>query len=139
MIRDATESDLPELLKWGADFAASIDLPGGYVPEDAEGMFRQLIEIGILLIAPGCGAVGALVHPSPYNKSHLTGQELFWWVDPASRGAGTGKGLFEALQASVRASGAGSFTMSTLGNHAIGQLYEAHGYRHTDRNYTKIF
>lgn len=138
MIREATEADLPQLLEWGANFAESIDLPGGYDPESAEAMFRQLIEIGILLIGEG-GAVGALLHPAPYNKAHITGQELFWWVEPEHRGNGTGKALFEALQAAVSEAGAGSFTMSTLGNHAIGQVYEAHGYRHTDRNYTKVF
>lgn len=138
MIREATEADLPQLLEWGAHFAESIDLPGGFDPESGEAMFRQLIEIGILLIGEG-GAVGALLHPAPYNKAHITGQELFWWVEPEHRGNGTGKALFDALQAMVEEAGAGSFTMSTLGNHAIGQLYEAHGYRHTDRNYTKVF
>lgn len=140
MTREATEADLPDLLRWGADFAASIDLPGGFDPDSAEAFFRLLMgtENGILLIAEG-GAVGALLHPAPYNRAHLTGQELFWWVDPAFRGAGTGKALFDALQAAVANLGANSFSMSTLGDHAIGQFYASRGYRQTDKTYTITF
>lgn len=138
MIREATEADLPQLLEWGANFAESIDLPGGYDRQSAEVMFRQLMDAGILLIGDG-GAVGAFVHPSPYNSAHLTGQEMFWWVEPEHRGNGMGRDLFDALQAMVEEAGVKSFTMSTLGDHGIGRFYEAHGYRQTDQNYTKLF
>lgn len=138
MIRTATPDDLPKLLEWGRHFAESVDLPGGYDPESAEGLFRQLMDAGILLIGEG-GAVGAFVHPSPYNAAHVTGQELFWWVEPEHRGNGTGKALFDALQVAVAEAGAGSFTMSTLGDHGIGRFYESRGYRQTDQNYTKTF
>lgn len=138
MIREAVEADIPQLLDWGDDFARSVNLPGGYDRASAEATFRLLMDQGILLICEG-GAVGAMLHPSLYNSSHQTGQEMFWWVDPAHRGSGTGRELFDALQAMVEEAGADSFTMSTLGDHGIGKFYESRGYRQSDQNYLITF
>lgn len=143
MIREATEADIPQLLSMGAKFAVEARLHelSGYDPASVEALFRHLITdpMGILLMAEG-GAAGGLVHPALFRRSHLTGMELFWWMNPESRGAG--KALFLALEQAARDRGAHSWTMATitgLGDDRLGQLYERHGYRATDRNYLKVF
>lgn len=142
MIREATEADIPNLLRWGEAFADACDLPGGLALDDAELFFRQMIDSpnAVLLVGEG-GAIGGLLHPSPYNAAHITGQELFWWVEPDKRGGRLGIMLLEALERAVVAQGAHSWTMASVGldNGSVGRILERRGYRVTDRNYTKIF
>lgn len=140
MIRPAVIEDIPKLLTWGRDFAEACKLPGGFDPASAETFFRHLITDpgGILLVAPG-GAIGGMVHPSPYNHAHLTGQELFWWVDPEHRGARVGISLLNALMEAVEAFGAHSWTVSSVGldGGSVGRILDRKGFVLTDRNYTK--
>lgn len=142
MIREATGDDIFQLVAWGEDFAEACSLPGGIDRVDTAEFFAGMIESpnAVLLIDEG-GAIGGMVHPSPYNKAHITGQELFWWVDPAKRGGRLGLMLLEALEDAVRAKGAHSWTMASVGldNGSVGRILERRGYRQTDRNYTKIF
>ena len=142
-MRDATLSDIPDLLAMGERFAAAIGLNDtvGYDPASVERLFRTLIESddGILIMADG-GAAGGLVHPSLFNNEHRTGQELFWWVDPDKRGQGVK--LMAALEDAARAKGAASWMMSTmdaLDHEGAARVYERRGYRATDRNYLKVF
>lgn len=142
-IRDATEADIPVLLGMGERFAAHIGLADtiGYDPETMASLFSTLINApnGILLIMDG-GAAGGMVHPALFNASHVTGQELFWWVDSDKRGGGLR--LFTALEAAARALGADSWmvsTMEALNFDGATRLYERRGYLASDRNFLKVF
>lgn len=142
-IRPATTDDLPELLRMGRSFAGALKLADtiGYDDETMERLFLHLINDanGILLVTDG-GAAGGLVHPSLFNRHHMTGQELFWWVDPECRGAGLR--LLAALEDAARERGAQSFMMGTheaLNFAAATKLYGRRGYRASDRNFIKLF
>lgn len=107
-----------------------------------ERTFLQLIDHGVILVVEGedglVGATGALLHPHYFNANHLTGQELFWWIDPEHRGAG-GK-LFDALEAWVREQGASSFTMialEALEAERVGKIYRRRGYRPVERSFVR--
>lgn len=143
IIRAATHADLPALLAMGDRFAAALSLAEtiGYDHATMDRLFRRLIDDpnGILLVTGG-GAAGGLVHPSIFNEHHITGQELFWWVDPSHRGAGLR--LLTALEDAARERGAQSFMMGTheaLNFEAATKLYGRRGYRASDRNFIKIF
>jgi GNAT superfamily N-acetyltransferase len=111
-----------------------------------ERTFQQLIEgeaSVILVFDKGdglAGATGAMLHPHYWNNAHITGQELFWWVDPEHRGIG--RALFDVLESWVQVSGAHSFTMIALehidGGKA-GAIYRRRGYRPVEHSYTKGF
>lgn len=144
MIREATEADLPELLRMGARFAEAIGMTEtvGFDESSVSNLLRQLIESpqGICLVGDGCGA-GGLVHPSMFNATHLTGQELFWWVEPEKRGR-VGIELFRALEKAAQERGAQSWmvsTMEALDFTGAARFYERSGYRASDRNYIKRF
>lgn len=142
-IRPATPDDLPSLLRMGRAFADALQLGDtiGYDETTMALLFQRLIDEsnGILLVMDG-GAAGGLVHPSLFNEHHITGQELFWWVDPERRGAGLR--LLTALEDAARERGAQSFMMGTheaLNFDAATKVYGRRGYRASDRNFIKIF
>lgn len=146
MIREARESDIPALLEMGERFAEAADLHGktGYDAESTRRLFQQLIEAegGILLVLDvdgAQGAAGGLVHPCIFNNAHLTGQELFWWVNPEWRG--NGLALFHALEEAARAKGAQSWMMASVGleDDRLAKIYARAGYSPSDRNYIKKF
>jgi GNAT superfamily N-acetyltransferase len=79
-----------------------------------------------------------LLHPHYFNASHITGQELFWWIDPDHRGRGSE--LLNALEAWVKDQGAHSFVMITLEAlepERVGLIYRRRGYRPVEHSYLK--
>jgi GNAT superfamily N-acetyltransferase len=146
MIREATHADIPAMMECARRFAATIKLEEtvGFDETSVAGLLTQLIESpgGICLIAEdGSGGAGGLVHPSMFNSAHLTGSELFWWVDPDKRGR-VGLKLFWALEDAARERGAQSWmvsTMEALDHDGASKFYERRGYRPSDRNYIKRF
>jgi GNAT superfamily N-acetyltransferase len=144
MIRKATAEDLPELLRMGKAFHAVTGVAEA-IPLDEptlERTFAQLIESGVILVIEEggglVGATGALLHPHYFNASHITGQELFWWIDPDHRGRGSE--LLNALEAWVKDQGAHSFVMITLEAlepERVGLIYRRRGYRPVEHSYLK--
>ena len=107
-----------------------------------ERTFLQLMHSGCLLVVDGdeglIGATGALLHPHYFNSAHITGQELFWWIDPDHRGSGAL--LFNALEDWVRSKGANSFSMialEALEPDKVGLIYRRRGYRPVERSYLR--
>jgi len=106
---------------------------------------RHLVDdpLGILLIATRkgviCGMAGGLVHPAYFNVHHLTGQELFWWVEPDERG-GVGQMLLDCLELAAMERGAKSWAMIALDRvrpDAVGAVYRRRGYRASEHSYIK--
>lgn len=149
MIRPANEMDIPALLRMGHYFfdeAMWGDITE-YDPGSMERTLHHLIDSasGILLVAEVGGVVvgmaGALLYPHYFNTDSLTGQELFWWVDPVHR-KGVGAALLDALENAAKAAGAVSFTMvsvSYLRSDALDRVYRRRGYRPAERTYIKRF
>ena len=150
MIRDATEDDIPDLLVMGQKF---FDLAGW--PEIAEwddasvtATLNHLIGSadGVLLaIDHGkdglVGMAGALLYPFYFNSAHRTGQELFWWVEPAARGREALE-LFDALEGRARQQGAMSFKMGTvegLRSATLERYYRRRGYRASENTFIRSF
>lgn len=142
MIRNANHEDMPGLLRMAASFGAVAGLPAPLCAASMEQTFTGLMEapLGVLLVNDDVtAAAGAVVTPAYYNLGHMTGQELFWWVDENARG-GVGLRLFKALEDEVRRLGAESFVMVALENIKPGQtstFYLRNGYRPLERNYIR--
>lgn len=148
VIREASYHDLDELLRIGRTFIAQNGV-ADIIPLDERSLEISLIGMidnpsaTILVIDGGdglWGTTGALLHPHYWNASHITGQELWWWVDPEHRGHGTQ--LFDALEEWVRKMGAHSFTMMGLEAQrpeVVAKLYERRGYRPAERSFVKAF
>lgn len=117
------------------------------IPLDRDSLTRTFVQLiendsAVLLVIEGgaglTGATGALLHPHYFNSAHLTGQELFWWIDPEHRGAGAS--LLKALEEWVESRGAHSFSMIALEAQEpdkVGLIYRRRGYRPVERSYLK--
>jgi hypothetical protein len=148
-LREATYLDLDELLRMGRAFHAVTGV-ADIVPLDEASLERTFIQLidnpyGCLIVCDAgmnlCGAVGALVHPHYMNSKHMTGQELFWWVEPDYRNR-TGPLLFDALETWVSQIGASTFSMITLEAlepERVAAMYKRRGYRPAERSYIKAF
>lgn len=138
-IREAIERDIPALLEMGRRFFAV----SGYEPltcYDSRSMEKTLRSLlsdgnGILLVAETGGGIagmaGGMIYPFYFADSHMTGQELFWWVDPEYRGGGPGPKLLEHMERTAREKGAQSFVMGALAARRpdrTGALYRRRGY-----------
>lgn len=100
-------------------------------------------ESGIVLVCEANGRIvgmgGGLVHPAYFNRNHITGQELFMWVEPAFR-RGIGGDLLDALEDQAALRGARSWAVASVAKlrpEAVGRLYERRGYRPSERTYIK--
>lgn len=85
------------------------------------------------------GMAGGLVSPLYFNHDHLTGQELFWWIDPKERGS-IGVRLLETLENEARARGCQSWAMIALDKvdpERTARIYERRGYRASERSFIK--
>lgn len=149
MIRPARQDDdMLRLVEMGRAFFAASAL--AHVAEFDDDSFiatlKGFSDADTLLVAvsgpPVVGMIGALVYPAWYNQGHLTGQELFWWVEPEYRGRGHGMALYRALEERIIAQRVNSFTMGateTLKPDSVACFYAREGYAPTERLYAKRF
>lgn len=147
-IRDAGEADIPYLLDMAVRFCAASGHAdhAAFDPASMEHTLRHLIggEDGILLVAEEDGALagmaGGLVYPLYFAAGCLTGQELFWWVEPAFRGGRAGPALLRGMEEAARAKDASTFVMGALESlrpGAVGALYQRSGYRPMEHLYLR--
>jgi GNAT superfamily N-acetyltransferase len=138
-MRDATESDIDDILKMGAEFTDALGVI--YDPESALKTAKWLMDAddGVLLIDEGAMA-GALIYPHFFNQGRKIAQELFWWVSEPYRGNGVAMQLLRGLEDWAKNNGASALhmvAMNELGN--VGQIYERRGYKPLEQTYMKEF
>lgn len=147
ILRAATHNDIGVIADMGARFFEEAGWSDVMTWDDAS--FRATLdhmiasEDGILLVAmisdQIVGMAAGLVHPAYFNLNHKTGQELFWWVEPAHRGA-AGMVLLDALEDQAMMRGCVSWSMIALDKvrwEAVGRLYKRRGYRASEHSYIK--
>jgi GNAT superfamily N-acetyltransferase len=148
MIRPATLEDMPRLVEMGERFFKTAGWEDIAEWDDASitRTLTHLIEqdVGAIFVlddgAQLVGMAGGMLNPFYFNLHHLTGQELFWWVEPEHRGQGSL--LFDALEGWARDAGAQSFSMIALDNirpELMGRIYRMRGYRAAEHSYIKRF
>lgn len=146
-IRPATENDIAVIAEMGARFFEEAQWSDvtEWDHDSICATLRHLIDnpLGILLVSTRKGVIrgmaGGLVHPAYFNMHHLTGQELFWWVEPSERG-GMGSLLLDCLELAAAQRGAQTWVMIALDKvrpNAVGAVYKRRGYRAAEHSWIK--
>lgn len=84
------------------------------------------------------GMMAAGFMPFYFNYGHLTGTELFLWVEPEHRGCGVE--LLGAMEREARDAGCSSFTLGAMDGlrpAAVGRLYVRRGYRPNEHTWIR--
>lgn len=148
MIRPATADDIPTIARlgkefhaqaqWGDIFDYSVDDCAAslahFMPQDLFMCFVAEVDGEIV------GMCAGVLSPVYFNHAHKSGEEMFWWVNPAKASAGLGIKLLLALEAEAKARGALSFQMKSLARlngDRMGKLYERRGYRASEHTFIK--
>lgn len=146
-IRPAAVDDIPAIVRIGARFfdeaewADVAEWDHDSICSTLRGMIADPNGIVLIAIREGviCGIAGGLVYPLYFNCNHITGQELFWWVEPEAR-KGVGAHLLDCLELAAMNAGAQSWAMIALDKvrpEAVGALYRRRGYRASEHSYIK--
>lgn len=147
-IRPALPSDMPALRQMASDFHAASCYVNS-VPADLDSFASTVAHLadspaGLVLVAEDAqglaGMAAAMAMRHWFNARHITGQELFWWVEPRARGGGAGLKLMRGLEEWARARGCHSFCMASTSNLApdkLARLYKRQGYEPQDIYYRK--
>ena len=115
--RQATVADIPWILKQLRDFDHFFGAGRSLFPEDpshAERIIAGLIANHVFYVALehaendvagfGVGFIAGHLAQHPFNPDITMLTELFWWVEPASRGTRAGSLLLDAYVAAGRTS-----------------------------------
>lgn len=145
MIREATASDIPGIARLGEKFHAAAgweEIP--YSRADCEASLATFMEADcfICLVAEQGGEIvgmaAGIVSPVYFNRSHVSGEELFWWSDDKAPLAGIR--LLDALEKAGRERGCHTWQMKSLARlngERMAKLYERRGYRASENSFIK--
>ena len=141
VIREATHADIPRCVAMGRCFL--LEVYAGLLDENPEHMAQigaDLIEkeTGLLLVADVgdghlVGMIGMVIVPHPLSGA-LVAAELFWWMEPAARGAGVR--LLKRAERWARDRGIARVQM-TAPTAGVGHLYERLGYQAIETAYQR--
>ena len=100
MIRQATKFDKTEIIKIMKQFRLEADLPE-YVSAENEQYWNLLLDTilagkGVIFIEEGKGLLMAMIHPTIWDNTVLTMQELAWYVKPEFRNSTIGYRLLKS-------------------------------------------
>jgi len=145
MIREATHDDVDFLLEMGRNFYNACDFPVELIfkPEILAGVMDNLIvnENACILVDDKLqGMIAGIVYPY-YFTGQMSGNEMFWWVEPESR-KGLGKKLLDGLEDWAKGKGAVSFTMISLDAsepERMDKIYKRRGYEPREHHYVRYF
>ena len=146
MIRLAVPTDIHRIMAMGHAFFEEAGW-AKHAAFDAESFAYScglIMDHGVFLVAETedggvVGMVAAGVSPAYWNRNVLTGQELFWYVDPEHR-TGTGGLLMAALEDAMKSRGVVLCSMSAeegLRSGALHRLYRLRGYWPAERLFWK--
>jgi GNAT superfamily N-acetyltransferase len=144
IVRQATEIDIPQILKNGRAFVESIKYDG--IEYDEAEMLKaaqQMMADGMLVIAEEdgyhLGGVGAVKTPV-FMSNAVIAMERFWWVVPDQRAAGVGKAVLFAFEKAAREAGCSHVAMIALEDENLPKvdgLYRKAGYAPFEHSYMK--
>jgi GNAT superfamily N-acetyltransferase len=134
VIRDATADDIPRLVEMGERFLTET-VYRGRVAVNPLAMARTVglllaSDLGTVFVSEQdgivVGMIGLLLFENPIT-GEPTASELFWWVEPESRGHGLR--LLKRAEQWARDMGAARIHMIAPADTDVGRLYQRCGYR----------
>ena len=149
IVREAVLEDLPAtvelLIKFHAESAYYESIPinrDTLVTSVTHFITNPLIRVFLAELDDGTpvGGTAGMLYPWWFNEDYITGQELFWFVEPEHRRSKAGKLLFQALEDWATEQGAKTFAMAAVHNKhykRVEQVYQAKGYIPTETGFIK--
>ena len=139
MIRRAIDTDIPQLLTMGREFAEYLNLGLSYSDERSEKMIRYVLSEGCLFVSETDGRLGGLIGgalaPVWYTDG-LVAAEMALWVSPDCRGGRTVRDLIKAFEDWGKSQGAEYISLSDLcidGEYTTGGMFQRLGYEVVER------
>ncbi len=141
MIRTATLSDIPALVRMGRAFVETgVDIPfdENYASRSIQGMMLAYDREVFVLDLDGkiSGMLCAAVADSPLAPVRV-GVEIVFWIDPEARGRWANQ-FIQAYEAWAKNLGAHAASLSSLADVPVGKFYERAGYCHTETTHSKV-
>ena len=149
MIRLATHDDIPALIECGRRFHAEagvLDEVGAkFSPERLRSTLAGLVEQydkACVVVAEKDGAIiggaAALAYPSFFSDT-MSAQELFWWIDPAHRGATTALRMLWMLEQWAGSAGCQTLTMVAIAipDSPASRIYLRQGFKVLEAHFVK--
>ncbi len=147
MIREAIIQDLynEDLHVLGASFFAEANLPGVFISAIFVHNWTVFInqQFGAIHLLERdnkvVGAIAGVAHPDPYDGK-MVAQEMFWFVNPGSRGNIDAIRLYDAFEKWAKAKKAKRIGMACVCNDKMGKLrkfYERKGFKPKEVNFFK--
>lgn len=132
MIREATRADVPRLVEMGQRFLQST--PYRHVLDDNPSAMEAMASLlvtspdGVVLVADADGLTGmiGLLICAHHISAERMANEVFWWVEPETRGT-FGLRLLRAAEMWARGHGAVRMQM-VAPDTSVGKIYERFGY-----------
>lgn len=144
VIRDAVESDFGGIINLAKQFTKLADEP--FDEESCINHLEWLMgeDYSTVMVCEDSdghivGMVSGICAPVFWDESKKTAAELWWYVDPVSRGNGVGGLLLTGLEKWARNMGAWRLSMMSIGDATPGieKLYESRGYAPKERTFVK--
>ena len=143
MIRQATEYDIPELVKLGREFVETCTDYTYNKSSVAETLRAVINGAGVIFISENgarlTGTIGLLSFPL-YISGEKVASELFWWVKPKYRKGSAGLKLLIAAERWAEEEGCKRIAMISLERsmpERTSALYVRRGYDKTETTYSK--
>jgi hypothetical protein len=146
MIRPATPHDIPTIARLGAVFHAQAGWDEiSYSEVDCALALNEFIMSPLFLCYVDeqdgdiVGMIAAILTPAFFNHSHITGEELFWWVSDKAPHR-TGLRLLVTVEDKARELGCHTMHMKSvvrLNGDRMEKLYTKRGYRASERLFIK--
>jgi hypothetical protein len=146
MIRLARHEDIPAMVAMGREFHAAAGWSdiAEYVDQDCTTSLSAMIDQPSMVVivmesdSQIVGMAGGVSSPIYFNHSVTLGQELFFWINPESRGGGLR--FKKSLEQYARDIGCEAWIMIALHSirpDATGAFYRRGGYRAAEQNWIK--
>jgi len=148
VVRRATLEDYEAYLPMAKNFLASTPM-GKFVPFN-EATFQKFFanavenpEVAVWIAEyenKAIGGVGAAAYPMFFNPEYVFVQEIWWWLEPESRGKGAGKLMFQEIENWTKEKNAKAVVMCAFENEKIKKietLYARQGFQPMERTFLK--
>ena len=140
-MRLATVEDMDEVLRMAEAFVGALKIEVGFDELScAKTALNLMNDVNSVVLLDDGAMIGGIVYPHFFNHNVLMAQELLWWCDPAKRGSGSARRLWDAFESWAVSRGAKHVSMISLADmKSVAKLYERRGYKPLETTWVKAW